>query len=289
MHFIHAQTATASQSGYVGYGLGVTGDGTSASYQTDETNTDNSTATAGPPDVYLNASVHVGAIDIVVENLTAKVNLDAQVLSLLSFNAGVDVSIKSVDLSIKNVTAKVLLEARLENLVTMIDDVLDSIDLNPVIASLGSDLGQITNSVGSLVDDTVGGLTGSNSSGLSGRSYDLSENILYSMNDYSGNTHTNRILEQDGSIVDQNLDNHGRVHGQKVVGSYAQDMTYSGHEQATTVNGQPVQGKEYFYNPYLGLNVISIIYTGATGDVVAARVISESSAGGSSTIGESQD
>jgi len=64
--------------------------------------------------------VHVGEIHIEVQNLTAKINLDAQVLQLLSFNAGVDLSIDRVNLLIQNVTAKVLLEARLANLVLMI-------------------------------------------------------------------------------------------------------------------------------------------------------------------------
>lgn len=53
-------------------------------------------------------------------NLTAKINLDAQILQLLSFNAGVDLSIARVNLLIQNVTARVLLEARLANLVLMI-------------------------------------------------------------------------------------------------------------------------------------------------------------------------
>ena len=66
------------------------------------------------------ASVSVGEIHIEVQNLTAKINLDAQVLQLLSFNAGVDLSIQRVNLLIQNVTAKVLLEARLANLVLMI-------------------------------------------------------------------------------------------------------------------------------------------------------------------------
>lgn len=64
--------------------------------------------------------MHVGEISIDVQNLTAKINLDAQVLQLLQFNAGVDLSISRVRLLIQNVTAKVVLEARLANLVLMI-------------------------------------------------------------------------------------------------------------------------------------------------------------------------
>lgn len=280
---INTQTVSSSASGYAGYTLAVTGDGESAGYETDNTDTSNSSLANPPPDVYLNASVHVGEIDILVQNLSAKINLDAQVLNLLNFNAGVDVSIGRVDLTIQNITAKVLLEARLSNLVTMIDDVLDSIDLNPVIATLGQGLDNVVDETSSAVSSTA-----SSTSGLSSRSYDLAENILYSVNDYSGNTHTNRVLEQDGTIVDQYLDNDGNVHGQKVVGLYSKDMTFTGHELAATVGGQPARRLEYSYAPFHGLNVISAIaIDDATGKVLSAQVLSESFAGGMSTIRES--
>jgi hypothetical protein len=50
--------------------------------------------------------MNVGEIDIIVENLTAQINLQAQVLNLLNFNAGADVSINRVSLSIVNVRRK---------------------------------------------------------------------------------------------------------------------------------------------------------------------------------------
>lgn len=123
--------------GYTGYKLDIrqNGDPYAMVYETE--NTKNNVSSSIPePDVFLNvihpfsrvksiideiqASVHVGEINIEVQNLTAKINLDAQVLQLLSFNAGVDLSIDKVQLLIQNVTAKVLLEARLANLVLMI-------------------------------------------------------------------------------------------------------------------------------------------------------------------------
>lgn len=278
---IKAQSLTSSASGYAGYSLGVTGDGESAAYETDDTDTSSTSLTDPPPDVFLNATVDVGEIDITVANLSAKINLDAQVLSLLTFNAGVDVSIERVNLLIENVTAKVTLEARLGNLVTMISDVLDSIDLNPVIASVSSGLGDVVDGVGSALNSTVSTAT----SALSARSFDVANNILYSINDYSGNTHTNRILKQDGSIVDQYLDNDGNVQGQKVVGSYSTDMTFNGDEIEATVNGQAVQKREYTYSPFSGLNVVSFISFDASNKVVAAQVLSESFAGGTSSIG----
>ncbi len=274
--FTRAQSSASS--GYTGYSLSVEGDPNSVVYDTASTPANVSTSIPAP-DVYLNASVYVGELDIFVSNLTAKINLDAQVLSLLQFNAGVDISIDRVSLKIFNVTAKVLLEARLENLVLMINDALNSIDLNPVIATLGQDVGKFVNS-------TVGGITGGtpSASPVSPRSFELANNILYSINDYSGNTHTNRILEQDGSIVDQSLDNNGHTYNQQVVGSYKTDMTSNGYNQTAVKNSQPVTELEYVYTPFGGLSVISAIYVDAAGTVVATQVLSESGGGGSSTV-----
>ncbi|KAJ4354715.1 hypothetical protein N0V85_009596, partial [Neurospora sp. IMI 360204] len=125
-----------TEDGYIGYRLTHRGDPESAIYETANTGSDD-LILPEDPDVYLNASVSVGLIDIEVDNITAKVNLDAKVLSLLHFSAGVDASIDRVKLRIENVSAKVELEARLENVVAMVDDVLRSIDLNPIIATLG--------------------------------------------------------------------------------------------------------------------------------------------------------
>ncbi|KAK0301255.1 hypothetical protein LTS00_000404 [Friedmanniomyces endolithicus] len=295
-----ASAQTASTSGYVGYNLTLTGDEDSVVYATDDVNA-GAGVNAPDPDVYLNASVHVGTIDLQVDNLTAKVeiirasrpqrhvltnhpqiNLDAQVLSLLTFNAGVDLSISKVRLLIENVNAKVLLEARLENLVRMINDTLASIDLNPVIATLGQDVSNIVNT-------TVGGLTstaGSALSSLGKRDFDLANNIVYSVNNYAGDTHTNRVLAQNGDLVDQYLDNEGRAHGKKVVGSYKSDMLFNGYDRTVERNGKQVQEREYTYSPYHGISVISAIFTDAEGTVVGAQVLAESSAGGSSSVGE---
>ena len=282
-------TLSTAQSGYTGYSRTSTGDPDSAVYETADTPANVST-TNPPPDVYLNASLHVGEIDITVKNLTAKINLSAEVLSLLKFNAGVDASIDRVHLGISNISAQVTLEARLANLVMMIDDVLSSLDLNPTLATLGQDVGQIVNT-------TVGGLTGSGSGGssstttgsnststLSRRSYELANNILYSINDYSGNTHTNRILAQDGSIVDQYLDNDDHITGQKVVGSFATDMTFNGYSREVTRNGQAEKELEYVYAPFHGLSVVSAVFVSSADEVVGTQVLAESGAGGTSTI-----
>lgn len=200
-----------------------------------------------------------------------------------------DLSIDEVRLLIQGVNAKVLLEARLDNLVKMINKTLTSIDLNPIIATLGEGLTDIVN-------DTVGGLTGAtSSSGNSsanlesrsvGLSYELEHNILYSTNNYRANKHTNRVLAQNGDIVAKHLDDDGNALGQEVVGTYESEMAFTGDERETEFEGQEVTEREYKYTPFHGLTAVCAIYVDAEGTVVGTRVIAEASAGGSSTISE---
>jgi hypothetical protein len=257
------------------YTLTQTGDPNSVIYDTSGTHANVSSST--PPDVFLNASVLVGEIDLKVTNLTAKINLDAQVRSLLQFNAGVTAHIDRVTLVIQNITAYAHLEARLENLVSMIGDVLNSLDLNPVLATLGNDLGKVVGA--------VGGITGAKApakkakrADLTARSplldsFVLTDNILYSINDYQGNTHTNRVLFQNGDIVDEALTNDGVALSHTVVGSVATDMTFNGFNQTVTLAGQSVHELEYTYNPLVGLNIVAAVFQDLSGKTVAARIL----------------
>jgi hypothetical protein len=269
-------------------------------YETENT-TPNVSALVPEPDVLLNASVHVGEIYIGVDNLTARINLDAQVLSLLTFNAGVDLSIDKVSLLIQNVTAKVYLEARLTNLVSMVSDVLDSIDLNPIIAELGNGLGNIVNETAGLIGDVTDGL-GSNStssdsstSAASKRSedlmqFDIKNNILYSANDFSGNTHKRRVLAQNGDIVEQTLNNYGSISSERVVGNYQTNMRFSGFNESVTFKGEEVREEEYVYEPFKGLfSIVGVFKSKSTGEVVGTQLLAEARGGGSATIGNVQD
>ncbi|KAJ4360229.1 uncharacterized protein N0V89_000789 [Didymosphaeria variabile] len=284
---ILGSTQITDDDGYTGYKLDIRQDGDPLAVLYDTENTNNNVSALVPePDVFLNASVHVGEIHIEVQNLTAKINLDAQVLQLLSFNAGVDLSIDRVNLLIQNVTAKVLLEARLANLVLMINDTLSSIDLNPIIAELGNGLGTIINSTTGLIGDVTGsGSSNTKRSELDIQQFQLANNILYSIDDYSGNTHTNRILAQNGDLVDQKLDNSGTVSSSKVVGNYLQNMRFNGFNESVTFEGQEVWEEEYMYEPYTGLIAISGVFKSkSTGQVVGTQLIAEARGGGSATI-----
>jgi hypothetical protein len=64
--FANAQS-TASISGYVGYNLTLEGDEDSVVYSTEDTRP-NAPTTEPDPDVYLNATVFVGEIDIEVDS-----------------------------------------------------------------------------------------------------------------------------------------------------------------------------------------------------------------------------
>lgn len=279
--------------GYSGYKLDIRQDGDPLAvlYETENT-VSNVSAFVPEPDVLLNASVHVGEIFVGVDNLTAKINLDAQVLQLLQFNAGVDLSIDQVTLLIQNVTAKVYLEARLANLVKMIGDVMDSIDLNPVLAELGNGLGSIINDTAGLIGDVTEDLTGNESAqakakrDLDFHQWDLRNNILYSVNNFEGNTHKRRVLSQNGDIVEQTLDNSGTISGTIVVGDYLKNMRFNGFNESVTYKGQEVWEEEYVYEPFAGLYSISGVFKSkSTGEVVGTQLLAEARGGGSASIG----
>jgi len=286
----------AQEDGYIGYNLEQRGDAESAIYET--ANTESGVPMLSQdPDVYLNASVHVGEIDIEVDNITAKVNVDAQVLKLLHFTAGVDASIDRVKLTIQNVSAEVELEARLGNVVEMVNAVLHSIDLNPIVATLGQDINKIVNNTVGVISQP--GFPDSNSNGgsttskrdLAGQNgpleYNVINNVLYSVNDYSGQTHTNRILAQNGTIYDVHLDNDGNEHGRTNVGYYSRDMSFNGHNKTISINGEVKEYEmEYIYAPFPGLEAVALIYMNVNGAIDRTRIIAEATAGGTSTISD---
>jgi hypothetical protein len=95
------------------------------------------------PDVLLDVSeLRVDEISLEVEDLTAHVSLEVDVLDLLKLHVGVDATLGGVKLTIKGVEAEVLLKVRLDNVARIIDRVFDTIDNNPEI------IGQVTGLVG---------------------------------------------------------------------------------------------------------------------------------------------
>ncbi|MER7412490.1 hypothetical protein [Streptomyces cacaoi] len=107
---------------------------------------------ARDPDVLLDVPLlEVDEINFEVEDLRARVSLQAEVLDLLKLNVGADASLGRVQLEIKGVRAQALLKVRLDNVARIIDRVLRTIDHNPQI------LEQITSGVGSAVQEVGSG------------------------------------------------------------------------------------------------------------------------------------
>ncbi|NBM21012.1 hypothetical protein GUY61_37015, partial [Streptomyces sp. GC420] len=103
-------------------------------------------ALSAEPDVLLDVPLlKVDEITLDVEDLRARVSLQAEVLDLLRLNVGADVQLGAVHLDIKGVEAQALLKVRLDNVAEVIGRVLTTIDRNPQI------LRDVTSGIGSAV------------------------------------------------------------------------------------------------------------------------------------------
>jgi hypothetical protein len=190
----------------------------------------------------------VGRIELDVENLSADINLAANVASIVSINAGVQVSIQKVNLTITDVAAELELVVRLGHLVDIVNRVFKSLDLNPLLITA-------INDVTGLVDTVVGEVAG----------------LLGSIT--QGGTTLSFIIDNLGNIVQQVAGTAGAVTS-TIVGNYLTNMTFTGVEQ-TLSNG--LVKKEYSYSP---LNALVDIVFNSLGQVVQATVVKQS---GSST------
>jgi len=118
---------------------------------------DGDASTAGEPDVLLDVSeLRVDKISLEVEDLRARVSLQADVLGLLKLHVGVDAELGRVKLTIKGVEAKALLKVRLDNVARIIDRVLTTIDNNPdIVERLLEHVGEAVEEVGTGAGEAV--------------------------------------------------------------------------------------------------------------------------------------
>lgn len=102
------------------------------------------------PDVLLDVPLlKVDEIALDVEDLRAKVSLQAEVLDLLRLNVGAYVELGAVHLDIKGVEAQALLKVNLDNVVEVIGRVLTTIDRNPdILRDVASGVGAAVREVG---------------------------------------------------------------------------------------------------------------------------------------------
>ncbi|MER7078468.1 hypothetical protein [Saccharopolyspora kobensis] len=120
----------------------------------EEPGPDDESAAAGrgnaEPDVLLDVpDLRVDEISLEVEDLRAKVSLQAEVLDLVKLNVGADVHLGRVALEIKGVEAQALLKVRLDNVAGILERVLQTIDRNPqILENLTQGLGSAVREVG---------------------------------------------------------------------------------------------------------------------------------------------
>jgi hypothetical protein len=84
------------------------------------------------PDVYLDVpSLKVQEIKLDIEDLNARVALNAELAGLVKINVGVTAGIKKLDLDVKGLDLKAVLKVRLKQVYAIFDRALDAIDTNP--------------------------------------------------------------------------------------------------------------------------------------------------------------
>jgi hypothetical protein len=112
------------------------------------------------PDVLLDVpELRVDEISLEVEDLRARVALQADVLQLLKLHVGVEAELGRVHLTIKGVEAQALLKVRLDNVARIIDRVLTTIDNNPdMVERLIEQVGEATEEIGAGADQALGEL-----------------------------------------------------------------------------------------------------------------------------------
>jgi hypothetical protein len=86
------------------------------------------------PDVFLDVpSLKVQELKLDLEDLNAKVALNAELAGLIKINVGVNAGIKKLDLDLKGVDLKAVLKVRLKQVYAIFDRALKTIDSNPDI------------------------------------------------------------------------------------------------------------------------------------------------------------
>jgi hypothetical protein len=114
----------------------------------------------GDPDVLLDVpQLRVDEISLQVQDLKARVSLQASVLDLLNLHVGVDAELGRVELTIKGVEAQVLLKVHLDNVARILDRVLTTIDNNPqIVERLVEQVGGAVEGVGTGAGEALGDL-----------------------------------------------------------------------------------------------------------------------------------
>lgn len=154
-------------------------------------------------DVVLNVpALCVDRLRLRVDDLDARISLDARVANLVRVSAGADVELGTLDLGIEGVRARALLLIDLENVVQVVDRVLGFIDAHPEIVD------QLAGTVEGLAG-TVGSVAGS--ALAPGGALSETVNTL-------GQT-VRTTLDGAGNLVETTVDTAGNVVGSRTLGA----------------------------------------------------------------------
>ncbi|KAG8623004.1 hypothetical protein KVT40_007980 [Elsinoe batatas] len=167
-------------------------------------------------------------------------DLNAKVASLVTLNAGVQLSVQNINLTIADVNVELELVVRLGHLVDIVNRVFESVDLNPLIVSIGNATESLVGAIVSEVDGLLGTIT-------------------------QGGTTLSFIVDSLGNIVQQVTGGAGGALD-TIVGNFQQNMTLTG---SLTQLGNGLQKGTYSYSP---LNAMVDIVTNTAGQVVSAVV-----------------
>lgn len=111
------------------------------------------------PDVTLDVpSLNIEELNMRVENLRARISLQAELAETVRINVGVDAYFDGVDLELKGLEARALLEAHLDNVRDILGRTLETLDDNPQIVE---SLAQAAQDSGGGVLEGVAGTVGS--------------------------------------------------------------------------------------------------------------------------------
>ena len=202
-----------------------------------------------PPDVRLRIpELHVGKIELDVDNLRADLNLNAEIANLVTLNVGVQVGVQKVNITIADVDAQVALDIRLGNLAKMVNRTLASLNLNPLLINLLQEVGDVVDSVVGAVDGLLGSII-------------------------RGDLKLNFLIDNLGNIV-QEVVQAGEDVVSTIVGNFDKNMTYTGISKDL---GNGLTQKTYRYDA-LG-SLVNIIFN-TLGQVVQAVVVGKDTSGG---------
>lgn len=113
-------------------------------------------ATEETPDVTLDVpKLGLEEAHLKVDNLRARISLQAELADMVKINVGVDAFLETVELDLKGLEAEALLKANLENVREILVRTLESLDNNP---DLVDSLAQMTENSGKSLEGVAGDL-----------------------------------------------------------------------------------------------------------------------------------